>query len=285
MKTAVLYHSDNDGFGAAFAIWLKLGDEAEYIAVQYGQPVPEIPEGTEVLYIVDFSYTRDICEDLASKYDLHIYDHHKTAEAELEGLPYATFDQGKSGCILAWEAFHHRLAPDILRYVQDYDLWRFELPNSKEINLFISSLPWDCQVWADLMCHEFMLEALPAGGAIKRFRDGQVDYALKNVRPMLLTAGDNEWEVPVLNASTNISEIGNALCKEYPDAPFSVTYCDRKDVRTWSLRSVGDFDVSEVAEMFGGGGHKNAAGLTTELGWPQYVSSEFEKAFAEATEE
>ena len=27
-----------------------------------------------------------------------------------------------------------------------------------------------------------------------------------------------------------------------------------------SLRSIGDFDVSEVAKRLGGGGHKNAAG-------------------------
>lgn len=38
-----------------------------------------------------------------------------------------------------------------------------------------------------------------------------------------------------------------------------------------SLRSNGDYDVSAIAKVFGGGGHKNAAGFTTDpatlLGW------------------
>jgi nanoRNase/pAp phosphatase (c-di-AMP/oligoRNAs hydrolase) len=29
----------------------------------------------------------------------------------------------------------------------------------------------------------------------------------------------------------------------------------------YGLRSIGDFDVSMVAQAFGGGGHKNAAGF------------------------
>lgn len=38
MKPLVLYHANcADGFGAAFAAWLKLGDEAEYVACSYGK--------------------------------------------------------------------------------------------------------------------------------------------------------------------------------------------------------------------------------------------------------
>ena len=33
----------------------------------------------------------------------------------------------------------------------------------------------------------------------------------------------------------------------------------------FSLRSVGDFDVSRVAQAFGGGGHKNAAGFKVDV--------------------
>ena len=34
-----------------------------------------------------------------------------------------------------------------------------------------------------------------------------------------------------------------------------------------SLRSKGDINVAKVAEGFGGGGHKNAAGLRIEGNW------------------
>ena len=36
MKPLVIYHAScADGFGAAFAAWLKLGDDAEYVPMQY----------------------------------------------------------------------------------------------------------------------------------------------------------------------------------------------------------------------------------------------------------
>ena len=285
-KTTVLYHADADGFGAAFALWGVFGDnDATYIPVQYGQPVPDIPEETKALYIVDFSYKRGICEELAKKYELHVYDHHKTAEAELKDLPYATFDQSKSGCAIAWEAFHDAPLPDILRYVQDRDLWKFELPESEEVNLYIATLPWDFSVWTNMLGSGFRTASKTLGRAIKSFRDGQIKSVMKSARMMRLSDGEETWDVPVLNLSNNVSEVGNELCKAYPDAPFSVTYCDRKDVRSWSLRSIGDFDVSRIAKMFMGGGHKNAAGFSTDIGWPQFQPDEFIEAFEEAAKD
>lgn len=276
-KTVVLYHSDADGFGSAFAIWKKLGDSACYIAVQYGQPVPVMPDGTEVVVIVDFSYSRSICEELVQKYELCIFDHHKTAEAELAGLPYASFNPEKSGCGAVWEAAcQGEPIPDLLAYVQDRDLWKFELPHSKEVNLFIATLQWDFDVWdAESSNPEFSSKAIASGSAIKAFMDGQIKSALRNVRIMRVGHADGHWDIPILNISENVSEIGNVLCAEYPAHPFSATYCDRKDVRSWSLRSIGEFDVSAVAKSFGGGGHKNAAGFTTEIGWPQVTPDEF----------
>ena len=37
-KPLVIYHDTcADGFGAAFAAWLVLGDEADYVPMQYGK--------------------------------------------------------------------------------------------------------------------------------------------------------------------------------------------------------------------------------------------------------
>ena len=259
----VLYHSDADGFASAYAAWRVYQDTATYIPVQYNQPVPEIPEGTTHLLIVDFSYDRETCDALAAKYALLVIDHHKSAEENLRGSNYAIFSMNKSGCALTWEYFHKRESmPAILAYVQDRDLWKFELPDSETINLYIATLPFEFGIWHTEATHpDFILSAYNAGSYIQTFRNGQIKAALRDVRFMF-------WdihEVPVLNASTNVSEIGNELCRVYPDAPFSATYCDRKGVRSWSLRSVGDFDVSEVARRYNGGGHKNSAGFATEV--------------------
>lgn len=280
--TAVLYHNDADGFGAAFAHNFNLGgDNTAYIPVQYGQPVPEIPgEATEV-FILDFSYDRATCDGLAEKYDLTVIDHHKTAEKELEGAEYAVFNMSKSGCVLAWEFFSSDPVPTLLKYVQDRDLWKWEMHNSEEINLGVAAMDFSFDAWACTTVSE--LET--SGVAIKSFRDGQIKTSMKSVRMLELICPAGTFEVPVANATANISELGNEMCKAYPDAPFSASYCDRQDKRTWSLRSIGDSDVSAVAKSLGGGGHKNAAGFTTEIGWPGYVGTDFLNAFEEATNE
>ena len=258
MRTAVLYHSDADGFGAAYACWKRFYENAIFIPVQYGQPVPELPATLEELFIVDFSYDRATCEALAAKYSLTILDHHKTAEKELAGLPYAKFDMEKSGAMLTWDhLFPGQRPPTILFYVEDRDLWLFRLDLSEEVNLYIAAIPHTFESWDAFRIQDARI----CGTAIKSFRDGQVNKALRNVR----------WEevaghkVPVLNLSDNISEVGNQLCQKFPDAPFSVSYCDRADgKRSYSLRSIGEFDVSAIAKQFGGGGHRNAAGFTRD---------------------
>lgn len=264
-KIAVLYHADADGFGAAYACWKAFDSDEKitWLPVQYGQPVPELPETVEELFIVDFSYDRATCEALAARYKVTILDHHKTAEAALAGLPFAIYDINRSGAVMAWEHFfngdYEVEVPAILQYVQDRDLWRFELPFSEEVNLYISTLGNDFAVW-----DSFDLDAaINAGTAIKAFRDSQIKRAERNVRVVEFLG----YQVPVLNCSENISEVGNKLCELYPEALFSASYCDRADgKRSYSLRSVGDFDVSAIAKQMGGGGHRNAAGFAVDLG-------------------
>ena len=210
MKIAVLYHSDADGFGAAFACWKAFDsdEQVKWVPVQYGKPVPELPQTIEELFIVDFSYDRATCEALAAKYKLTILDHHKTAEAELSGLPYAIYDMNRSGAVMAWEHFFNgdyaEDVPTILQYVQDRDLWRFELPESEAVNLYISTLDEDFAEW-----DRFDLgTAIDSGRAIKAFRDAQVMRAVKSA--VLLPFAMTEYVVPQVNLSENISEVGNA---------------------------------------------------------------------------
>jgi oligoribonuclease NrnB/cAMP/cGMP phosphodiesterase (DHH superfamily) len=256
----VLYHNDADGFGSAFVVWLRY-KEAHFIPVQYNQPLPEIPEDTKQLFIVDFSYQRDVCEELNEKYELIIIDHHKTAQEELKNLSYAIFDMEKSGCILTWEHLFpdNKKVPAILQYVEDYDLWKFEKIYSEEVNLYITSLEKDFEIWK-----QFNVTTAVVGGThIKKFRDQQIERALKKVNFFTIEIeGEDIYQVPCLNTTENISEIGNKLCKRYPEYAFSMTFQVLKDKTSYSLRSIGNFDVSKVAKRFGGGGHRNAAGFT-----------------------
>lgn len=67
------------------------------------------------------------------------------------------------------------------------------------------------------------------------------------------------YAVPVANLPyTMASDAGHKLAES---APFGACYWDTPEGRVFSLRSQGEFDVSEIAKQYGGGGHKNAAGF------------------------
>ncbi len=257
MKTYVLYHGRcADGFGGAWAAWSALGDGAEYVPVSHGDPPPTLPAGAPVV-MVDFSYHRDVILQMKERAgELVILDHHKTAQEALAGLDFARFDMHKSGAILAWEYWHPNApAPALLRYVQDRDLWRFELPNSQEVSAALGSYPQDFAVWSGLDIDAMARE----GAAILRFRTVTVESICDYAR-----VGDVGGQaVPIVNTPVFTSDVGDTLLRRHPDAPFVAIYMeDAKERRRWSLRSRGTFDVGALAARFGGGGHPAAAGFT-----------------------
>ena len=101
-----------------------------------------------------------------------------------------------------------------------------------------------------------MSDVLALGLGAQAHIDHFVRETIKNVRFGHLLG----HEVAILNTTyLNCSEIGNELAKE---AEFSITWFERKDdVIQFSLRSIGEMDVSAIAKQFQGGGHKNAAGF------------------------
>ena len=261
----VLYHAGcADGFGAAWAAWRALGDRATYLPVQYGEPLPPIPDGALVT-IVDFSYPRDVLLALRDRsLALAVLDHHKSAAEDLAGLPFVTFDMEKSGCRLAWEFWHpHEEMPRLLAHIEDRDLWRFALGGTREISAWLASWPreFDRWSWGTAQLEEAEGQVCAEGAAILRAQAQHVE-AMANHAGLIDLAGHR---VPCANATLFQSDLGQALCARYPAAPFSATYFDAADGRrVWSLRTRrDDVDVSAVARGFGGGGHRAAAGFTT----------------------
>lgn len=256
----VLYHANcYDGFGAAYAAWKSFGDSAKYLAIAYGQPVPEMPGASEV-FIVDFSYPRAVIEALADKYPLTILDHHKTAQQDLDPLikpegfnPRVVFDMSRSGAKITWEYLHRSPPPKLIEHISDRDLWQFKMPGSKEVHAALVSTPFDFKVWDRLDVDELIKN----GAGALQFQSQLVKNIVSHAWVQRLA----DWEVPHVNTASSWSEVGEALCEAYPSAPFAASFTIMKNSVMWSLRSRGDFDVSEVAKKFGGGGHKNAAGF------------------------
>lgn len=261
MQPTVLYHAYcADGFGAAWAAWQKLGNNADYLPVRHGNPPPALPDGATV-YILDFCYPRHVIVKMREHCKaLTVIDHHQTAEEALAGLDYAIFDNEKSGAVLAWEFFNAtRPVPELLRYVMDNDLWLHRLPRSREVFAGLNAHPMDFHVWSELDVAALADEGEP----ILRYKSRQVAILCDQVRFETLAG----YRVPVVNAAVFGSEVGAELLKRHPDAPFAVIYFDRGDgIRQWSLRSREHFDVSRIAQQFQNGGHRQAAGFETKIG-------------------
>ncbi|MCX8513510.1 MAG: DHHA1 domain-containing protein, partial [Candidatus Pacebacteria bacterium] len=105
--------------------------------------------------------------------------------------------------------------------------------------------------------------------------------AEKNIKHFVNSASLVEFEgykVYAVNATSGLrSEVGHRLAEK--TGTFSMVYYYDALDKFWkiSLRSVKDFDVSVIAEKYGGGGHKNAAGFIYQSQFPLPFVKEIEE--------
>ena len=255
-RMLVLYHANcADGFGAAWAARKKYG-ACQCIPVNYAGTIPDV-EGLDVL-IVDFCFPEEVMALLKkSAASLMVIDHHGTAKDVAS--KYGIFDNSKSGAVLTWEyLFPNTPLPRLLQYVQDRDLWKWELPFSREFSAGLALYPQDFNVWNNIAEHT--QQVVDAGSTVLLYQKQLIDKHVKNA----VIRNIFGYNVPCVNATVLMSEIGEQLCIGHP---FSATYFDRADgMRIWSLRSNKEtgIDVGALAKTQpGGGGHKNAAGFQT----------------------
>ena len=266
----VLYHRNcNDGFGAAWAAWKKLGYEnTDYIPMQYGEDFVFPVCNSDCLikiYILDFSFSREKMLELHKTYGANnviLLDHHKTALEELKGVNNCFIDMEESGATLAWDFFHSdEKRPGIIDFVKDRDLWEWHMYKSREISALISSYDYDFESWNILREHIAygFSSAYAEGAAILKTQTKIVNQLVANNSYQYKIDG---YSVMGVNSPVFQSEIGEKILEVYSDTPFAVIGYSIEGKDIFSLRSRSDFDVSEVAKKYGGGGHKQAAGFT-----------------------
>lgn len=264
----VIYHANcSDGFCAAYLLWKKFGDAAEYIPFHYGiDPDYNTFSKEDELYIVDFSFKQPVLVELAGIVkSIIVLDHHKTAEQELVNLPdnvEAHFDMSKCGAMMVSDYLKFDTL-DLVKYIQDRDLWKFELPNSKEVNAYIQTIPFDFNKWVKLEAKNLEL-IMPLGKAILMKLNQQIKQAVKHASMQkLILPNGTEYNILAVNSTVNFSEVAGELAEQ---SDFGVAWFVRSDgLYQYSLRSAKNGpDVSAIAKAFGGGGHKNAAGFESK---------------------
>ena len=254
----VIYHANcNDGFGAAYSAWKLLGNRAEYHAASHGSPPPDVT-GKKVV-ILDFSYNNATTKALIEQAEeLWVIDHHKSNMVELHDISNTHFDMTKSGAMLAWEYFHPgKEAPKFISYIQDRDLWQWELPYSKEFSAAFDMVPWNFDEYEKFEDDSVFDDAVKRGSYILAYSK----TVIKKVCDKATKRKYKEYDVMVVNSSHWMSEIGATLAK---DCDFAMIWYYDHDASIYkvSLRAFHDtMDVSEIAKSFGGGGHRKAGGF------------------------
>ncbi len=267
----VIYHGGSclDGFGSAYAAWCHFqsqGVAAQYVAASHGEAPPDC-QGREV-YILDFSYKRPVLAQLClSARRVVILDHHISAQQDLAGLDQEidnlemVFDMERSGAVITWEYFHDTPVPHLLACVQDRDLWRFRIPDSRHITAALMSYPLEFELWHRWANSPQELDLLTVEGrAINRYREQLIEH-YRSQAVMGTIAG---YEVPIVSCPYNIvSELVGQLADGHP---FAAGFSDHGSLRSWSLRSTpAGINVAEIALQFEGGGHPRAAGFSTRI--------------------
>ena len=257
----VIYHANcTDGFGSAFSAWKLLGNRAEYYACTHGTKPPNV-KGKNVV-ILDFSFSNKVTKKMIKEANnLLVIDHHKSAVVELHDISNTIFDMSKSGATMAWEFFHPgKEPPKFIQYITDRDLWKWELPYSKEFSAAFDMVPFEFEEFEKFEDDSVFDDAVKRGSYILAYSKTVV----KKVCDKAVSRKYKGMDVLVVNSSHWMSEIGSKLS---PDCDFAlIWYYDHDEQRTKvSLRSFHDhIDVSDVAKDFKGGGHKKAAGFTLE---------------------
>lgn len=168
----------------------------------------------------------------------------------------------RSGAGLAWDFFHDIQRPRFIDYIEDRDLWRKRLPGTDEFTIALRSYPQDWETWDSLRLREdsSVSALIHEGQGIQRYYRQRVEE-LKLSAYMAVLGGDHCWIVnaPYFAASEVAGELAARALS------FGACYFELADGRyAYSLRSRSDFDVSKIAVQFGGGGHKNAAGFSSD---------------------
>lgn len=280
-KTIGIYHKEClDGTTAAAVLLKKFPKlilrplSHRYTKRELGDILKEINPST-VVFIVDFSLRESDTEKLIKKAQEVInIDHHIGAEEKLRMLDkkYQTFryvfDNNRSGASLTWIYFYGKKnIPKIIRYVEDGDLWRFQLGNKTRFATSylygLSGKPIELLALLK-KGNSAVKKILEKGKMIWEYREELARLLLRTVNPFNIKI--SKYKVPVHNTPEFLrSDVGHALAKQMGKT-VATFVINRNEVRL-HFRGTNSRTPSalDLAKILGGGGHRNAAAASVSL--------------------
>lgn len=289
----VIHHNDPDGICAAAIVahanknqLINVADLKKdrifpiiFYSVNYNMPVDvsRMKPG-DIAVIVDFSYPPEAMKKIeeAIAWDamnpstcenIVWIDHHASAEAynhPYRGMRDFT-NKGPAGCELTWRYFFGNDMPDAVRHIGDYDSWRLEMENNIEfyegIKLFCpapESRYWESLFDTTDQAADNVFKLIMGAGALcVQYRTNYCASIREKYGYETIFDGHKAFVMNLFGfGSLQFAE----LFKEYP---LVIAYIFDGLRYTVSLYSE-TVNVSEIAQLYGGGGHKGAAGFVCE---------------------
>ncbi|MHB8660748.1 MAG: DHHA1 domain-containing protein [Minisyncoccota bacterium] len=274
-QIVILYHKKcPDGFGAAYAAWKKYGDMAEYIPVGFGDSLLEGLEGREV-FLLDFCYELpgEIGRLIKVTKRLVILDHHQSARERVEGVPEHIYDENRSGATIAWNFFHPDTSvPRLLQHLEDGDLYRYALPDTRDVYSYITAQPDNFAIWDKiaqaLESPDSRARLLKKAAEATRYFEALADLSVEAAKKVRFE-GYECYFATTLPSITMRSYVANQLYNKLP--PLALVVTAHPDGFGVSIRTDGSVDAAQIAKKYNGGGHPGSAGFFirngTEMPW------------------
>lgn len=262
-RTVIYYHGGcPDGFGGAYAAWKKFGDTAEYIPLHRGEEVPDVT-GVNA-YFIDFVYDGETMQALEKQATrLVALDHHAGVREITESVAEHVFDNDRSGATIAWTYFHpDEEVPELLRYIEDDDLFRFALPETRGMLAYLGVHPFTFEYWDEVCALLAVPDAraalLQKTAAYAEYFELLADLAVDKAQ-LVEFEGMRCYFATAHPYKPMKSLVGNKLATKLP--PVALVVAAHPKGFGVSIRGDGSIDVAKIAAKYGGNGHKSSAGF------------------------
>jgi len=271
-----IYHKNcNDG-NAAAAVLLRKFPDIKLFPLVHSHTQEDVAhihkvagEGNEI-YFVDFAV--GVEEFLDKGHEITVLDHHISVKESVEKLADENdkltyiFDNDKSGASLAWSYFFpDEKESEIIKYVEDSDLWTGKYEDTKYVTSFLSTNADTPEKMLAFIENGDIEEIKERGKIITDYSDVQINRLVEGVESINLKVG--ELVVPAYNITSGqyVSVVGNKLATLHGKT--AIMFSIKSHSVKFSIRSLDGQEPNALgfAKMLGGGGHENSAGAEVPL--------------------
>lgn len=258
----VIYHANClDGMTSAAIAYQKFGDRATYLP-GFHEKLPYDDLVDADIYLLDFSLKEDPLRKLIKNGNkITIIDHHEDPVSAIAHVPIhkLVYDAEESGASLSWGHFFPELEmPKIVKYAKDYDLWKFNYPETPGFIAWLEQFPLDIKEFNSKlhMAESEYDKAIEIGTPLYRYKMNLVGSIVGQARPCIIK-GKAGW---IVNGPYPLaSVIGDVLVKK--KGGYALVWSERADTSVQlSFRAISGTDPQQLAQALGGNGHKRAAG-------------------------